>query len=87
MLYCLLYVLYASYVLFLRYSSFNSCVRMQLHWLAVVPDDDPLPLEDPAGVRMPPTPPVVPLCDAMLFRDEDGDPEAEEWTDSAGNAS
>jgi hypothetical protein len=28
---------------------------------------------------MPPTPLVVPLCDAMRFRVEDGDPEAEEW--------
>ncbi len=87
MLYCLLYVLYALYVLFSHYSSYNSCVRMHWHWLAVVPDDDPLPLEDPAGVRMPPTPPVVPLCGAMRFRVEDGDPEAEEWTDCAGNAS
>ena len=26
------------------------------------------------------------LCDAMRCRVEDGDPEAEEWTDSAGNA-
>ena len=60
MLYCLLYVLYLLYVLFSHYSSFNSCVRMHWHWLAVVPDDDPLPLEDPAGVRTPPTPPVVP---------------------------
>jgi hypothetical protein len=44
----------------LHNSAFNSCVGMHWHWLAVVPDDDPLPLEDPAGVRTPPTPPVVP---------------------------
>ena len=86
MLYCLLYVLYLLYVLFSHYSSFNSCVRMHWHWLAVVPDDDTLPLEDPAGVLTPPTPPVVLLCDAMRCRVEDGDPEAEAWTDNAGNA-
>ncbi len=34
-----------------------------IHAVAVVPDDDfcdPLALEDPAGARTPPTPPVVP---------------------------
>jgi hypothetical protein len=84
------YTFYIHYTYYFAHnSSFNSCVGMHWHWLAVVPDDDHLPLEDTAGVCTPPTPPVVPLCDAMQCRVEDGIPEAEvpeEWTDSAGNA-
>ena len=33
-------------------SAFNACVGIHWNWLAVVPDDDPLPLEDPSGVRI-----------------------------------